>query len=296
MGQRFNGMLQHVFDHTPIVFYARHLGGLPPATVFIESDDSGLWTRSTQPALAAIVAKNPPSFSLSLENVPPPATDDWPYIYHRGHSIPRTYFTVSLILLAMTFFLVRGALKPEKASTWEFFFLGAGFLLLETQLVSRLALYFGTTWLVNCVALTAILLVLVLANFYVSLRRSERLLPYYVVLVLFLLGNYFFPWHTLPYPARTVGVLLSIAYAVPVFFAGIIFTESFSRHAEKSAAFGANIVGAVAGGLAQNLSFIFGMKVLLIFASVFYLSALFFGVREGAEQVLDANQAIPRTA
>ena len=296
MGQRFNGMLQHVFDHAPVVFYAPHLGGLPPATVFIESDDPSFWTRSTQPALAAIVAKNPPSFSLSLENVPPPATDDWPYIYHRGHSIPRTYFTVSLILLAMTVFLVRGALRPEKASTWQFFFLGAGFLLLETQLVSRLALYFGTTWLVNCVALTAILLVLVLANFYVSMRRSEHLLPYYVVLVLFLLGNYFFPWHTLPYAARTVGVLLSLAYAVPVFFAGIIFTESFSRHAEKSAAFGANIVGAVAGGLAQNLSFIFGMKVLLIFASVFYLSALFFGVREGAEQVMATNEAMPRAA
>jgi spermidine synthase len=296
MGQRFDAMLQHIFGRTPIVFYAHHLGGLPPATVFIESDDPNLWTRGTQPALQAIVAKNPPSFALDLENAPPPTTDDWPYIYHRSHSIPRTYFTVSLILLAMTVFLVRGALKPEQASTWHFFFLGAGFLLLETQLVSRLALYFGTTWLVNCVALTAILLVLVLANFYVSLRRSDRLLPYYVVLVLFLLGNYLFPWHRLPYTARTVGVLLSIAYAVPVFFAGIIFTESFSRHAEKSAAFGANIVGAVAGGLAQNLSFIFGMKVLLIFASVFYASALFFGLRDGGEQVLAANQGAPRAA
>jgi len=90
---------------------------------------------------------------------------------------------------------------------------------------------------------------------------------------LFLLGNYFFPWHALPYAARAVGVLLSIAYAIPVFFAGIIFTESFSRQAEKSTAFGANIVGAVAGGLAQNVSFIFGMKALLIFATFFYAAS-----------------------
>jgi hypothetical protein len=67
--------------------------------------------------------------------------------------------------------------------------------------------------------------------------------------------------------------LLSITYAVPVFFAGVIFTSSFSRHEEKSAAFGANIVGAVAGGLAQNVSFILGMKALLIFASGFYVLA-----------------------
>ena len=124
----------------------------------------------------------------------------------------------------MAFFLVGDVLEPGKISTWHFFFLGAGFLLLETQLVSRLALYFGTTWLVNCVALTAILLVLVLANFYVSWRKPERLETYYGLLILGLLVNYFFPWQALPYSARMVGVLLSVAYAIPVFFAGIIFT------------------------------------------------------------------------
>ena len=71
--------------------------------------------------------------------------------------------------------------------------------LAATQLASRLALYFGTSWLVNSVALTAILLVLVLANFYVSRRRSDSL-PSYAVLVLFLLANYFFPWHRLSIP------------------------------------------------------------------------------------------------
>ncbi|MGA8309135.1 MAG: hypothetical protein WB755_03845 [Terriglobales bacterium] len=273
MGQRFNATLEHIYGRLPIVFSAGPVGELSGATVFIESNDPSLWDRSAQPPLSAIVSKIPLRFPLSLTGAPPRATDDWPYVYHRTHSIPRTYLTISLILLAMAIFLVGGVLELGKISTWHFFFLGAGFLLLETQLVSRLALYFGTTWLVNCVALTAILLVLVLANLYVSRRKPERLWPYYALLVLFLLGNYFFPWHALPYAARAVGVLLSIAYAIPVFFAGIIFTESFSRHAEKSAAFGANIVGAVAGGLAQNVSFIFGMKVLLILATLFYAAS-----------------------
>ncbi|PYU98098.1 MAG: hypothetical protein DMG26_19565 [Acidobacteria bacterium] len=145
--------------------------------------------------------------------------------------------------------------------------------MLETQLVSRLALYFGTTWLVNCVALTAILLVLVAANIYVTRSEPANLGPYYVPLVVFLLINYFFPWHRLPYDARTVGVLLSVAYSIPVFFAGIIFAEVFRRFPQKSHAFGANIVGAVAGGLAQNASFIVGMKALLLIAALFYASA-----------------------
>lgn len=273
MGQRFYATLEHIYGRAPVVFYAPALGELSGATVFLESNDAALWDRSAQPPLSAIVSKNPLRFPLTLIGAPPIATDDWPYVYHRGHSIPRTYLTVSLIVLAMAFFLVRGSFQPARISTWHFFFLGAGFLLLETQLVSRLALYFGTTWLVNCVALTAILLVLVLSNLYVARSRPDRLGPYYALLCLFLIGNYFFPWQALPYSAHTIGILLSAAYAIPVFFAGVIFTDSFSRHEEKSAAFGANIVGAVAGGLAQNVSFIFGMKALLLLGTLFYAVA-----------------------
>ena len=291
LGQRFNGMLAHVYGRPPVMFYVERLGvALNSGTVFIESDDPGLWQRAANQAeLATIVTNNPPPFSADLQGAPPPATDDWPYVYHRGHSIPRTYLTISLILLVIAVFLVRGTLEPGKASTWHFFFLGAGFLLLETQLISRLALYFGTTWLVNCVALTAILMVLVLANVFVSYRNPKRLDACYALLILFLVGNYLFPWQTLQYSARTVGVMLSIAYAIPVFFAGIIFTESFRLHAGKSAAFGANIVGAVAGGLAQNVSFIFGMKALLICAAIFYASAAVCSVLERSERVRFPN-------
>ena len=50
----------------------------------------------------------------------------------------------------------------------------------------------------------------------------------------------------------------------------IIFTESFQRAKGRSECLGANILGAVAGGLAQNLSFIFGLKALLLIAAVSY--------------------------
>ncbi|PYV20881.1 MAG: hypothetical protein DMG24_21325 [Acidobacteria bacterium] len=287
MGQRFYAMFDNIFGRPPVVFYAPQLGALLSATVFVASNDADLWTRATQSEkLASTMAKNPPSFPLTLDGAPRVATDDWPYVYHRSRSIPRTYLTVSLILLGMALLLVRGVLEPRQASTWHFAFLGAGFLLLETQMISRLALYFGTTWLVNCVALTAILLVLVTANVYVARYKPNRLGAYYVLLIAFLLLNYFFPWQRLPYGAHTVGLLLSVAYALPVFFAGIIFTEVFRRFDRKSSAFGANIVGAVAGGLAQNVSFIVGMKALLLIAALFYTSA-------GLCALLKTRQSMP---
>ncbi len=143
-------------------------------------------------------------------------------------------------------------------------------------MVSRLALYFGATWLVNCVALSAILITLVLANFWVEWRKPKRLLIFYATLVVCLGAIYLIPWTELLFGSRVVGTLLAAAYGFPVFFAGIIFTESFRRCEDKSGSFGSNIVGAVAGGLAQKVSFVVGLKALLILAMVFYLLAGFF--------------------
>jgi hypothetical protein len=276
VGQRFYTMLSQTFGRSPIVFYTPQLEALFPATVFIASDAPNLWARAAQPELAALVAENPPPFSIATASSVIPATDDWPYVYHRDRTIPRTYLVVSLVLLTLTILMVRAPMDLRRSSTLEFFFLGAGFLLMETQLVSRLGLYFGTTWLVNCVALSAILIVLILANLYVKLVRPGRLLLYFVLLLLSILANYFLPWDRLPYGAHWVGLILSAAYSVSLFFAGVVFTEEFARADGKSGAFGANIVGAVAGGLSQNISFLTGMRSLLLLAAVFYaLAALY---------------------
>jgi spermidine synthase len=281
MGARFYEMLSGLFAHPPIIFYSPYFGALTGGTVFITSPDPQLWTRAAEVPLATFVAQNPPPFSPESAGNLPVATDDWPYIYTFNHAIPSTYLTVSIILLVLAVLLMRGVAGLWRPSTLLFFFLGAGFLLLETQLISRLALYFGTTWLVNCVALTALLLVLVLANVFVARARPGRLGIYYVLLLAGLLGNYFFPWARLLLGAHVVGILLSFAYAFPVFCAGVIFTEMFRRCEHKATAFGANILGAVAGGLAQNASFIVGMKALLLIAALLYVFAIVCGRAQG---------------
>ena len=276
MGQRFYSMLGDIFGRAPVTYYVRPAGlngALFDGTVFLESNSQRLWDKASEPQLAEFVKSHPTAFPLTSQGAPRPTTDDWPYVYHENNSIPRSYVTVSLVLLLMAFLMTRPHIAVGQSSTWQFFLLGGGFLLMETQLVSRLALYFGTTWFVNSIALSGILAVLLLSNLYVKLRAPRDLSGYYVALCVALIANYLIPWNEVPGSSTAVGILICLAYSAPIFFAGIIFTESFRRSDGSSSVLGANMLGAVAGGLAQNLSFILGMKALLVIAAIIYTGA-----------------------
>jgi spermidine synthase len=294
MGQRFYAMFNDIFGRPPIAFHRSQIGGLVEGTLFLASNDGSLWDRAAKPELAAFVQASPTSFPLVTEGAPPKVTDDWPYVYQFGHTVPRTYLTVSLILLIVAFSATRKSLEPRKLSTWYFCFLGAGFLLLETQMISRLALYFGSTWQVNCVVLSAILAVLLVANLIVQRVPTFRLGWLYAILIITLIAIYVLPWESIRVGTHVLGMLLAAAYCIPVFFAGVIFADNFRNCQNRSTAFGSNIIGAVAGGLAQNLSFVVGLKALLLLAAVFYgLAALFnvfaaYRTKENQEAVVAA--------
>jgi len=272
MGQRFFALLDAIFARPPITFHCEQVASLFPASVFMESPSPSLWFRAASPELASFVSQHPASYALGASDVEP-TTDDWPYLYQRTRAIPKMYWSLSAILLLIAFMLVRKSFPLRKGPIWEFFFLGAGFLLLETQMVSRLALYFGSTWLVNCIALSFILLVLLAATVVVEKRKSISLPPIYGTLVASLVAIYVMPWSRLPLGSRAIGLFLVAAFAAPLFCAGIIFTERFKKARGSATVFGANVLGAVAGGLMQNLSFILGMKALLLFGASLYAIA-----------------------
>jgi len=54
--------------------------------------------------------------------------------------------------------------RTESRVDWHFLLLGAGFMLLEAQIVSRMALLVGTTWVVNSIVVSGLLLLIVAAN------------------------------------------------------------------------------------------------------------------------------------
>ena len=79
------------------------------------------------------------------------ATDNWPFLYMRAPDLPRHYLAalaLVLIVSALAVWLARGQ-TPASAWSWHFFFLGAGFMLLETKSIVQFALLWGSTWLVG---------------------------------------------------------------------------------------------------------------------------------------------------
>ena len=66
----------------------------------------------------------------------------------------------------------------------------------------------------------------------------------------------------------------SLLAFVPILFAGVIFAVSFSKVAEPDQAFGANIAGAMFGGLAEYSSMLLGFQYLLFVAVALYLVSL----------------------
>jgi hypothetical protein len=58
-------------------------------------------------------------------------------------------------------------------------------------------------------------------------------------------------------------------------FSGIVFVRSFAMAQEKSNALGANLIGALVGALLQSITFVIGIKALLLIVAGFYLLSLF---------------------
>jgi spermidine synthase len=230
----------------------------------------------------------PPEGSL------PNATDDWPFLYLRKPMIPTLSWRGMLImgglgLLLIFLFMPRQA-RVENGSRFlnlRMFFLGAGFMLVETKAVVTMALLFGGTWVVNSVVFMAVLLMILLANLWTFRIKTSRLWPYYAGLLISLVLNVMISLDSFLGMNRAIQVLgASLLVFVPIFFAGVIFASSFRRTTQPDRAFGINVAGAMVGGLAEYGSMALGFKYLVLIAILFYaLSAL--GLTRESDPVLD---------
>ncbi|MFO0891944.1 MAG: hypothetical protein U0790_22765 [Isosphaeraceae bacterium] len=209
---------------------------------------------------------------VQTEGVGALPTDDFPFLYLREPRIPglnlRGMAIVGILSLVILWrFAPVGTTRPNG----QMFFLGAGFMLLETKGVVHLALLFGSTWMVNSIVFAAILLMALLSNLYVLRFRPRRIWPYYLLLLASLLVNLVVPMTSfldLPGAFRVPASCLVVF--VPIFFAGIIFATAFRDSAKPDVDFGSNIGGVILGGLSENLSLVFGFNNLLFLAIGYY--------------------------
>jgi hypothetical protein len=160
------------------------------------------------------------------------------------------------------------------------FFLGAGFMLLETKGVVHMALLFGSTWTVNSIVLFAFLVMILLSNLFVLASRPRILWPYYLLLTTALLVNAIIPMsYFLDLPGAAKVVASCAVVFVPIFFAGVIFATSFGESRHPDIDFGSNIAGVILGGLTDNFSLMLGFSHLLLIAVAFYFLSTILGPR-----------------
>jgi hypothetical protein len=87
--------------------------------------------------------------------------------------------------------------------------------------------------------------------------------------------SYWFPFDRIASPPAFVGALVAVVFSVPVIFAGLLFSVEFQSVAAPAAALGANVLGAVVGGLLENFSLLLGMRALLpITVGVYCVAAI----------------------
>jgi spermidine synthase len=206
-------------------------------------------------------------------------TDNWPYLYLRSPMIPNLDLDgMGIVAFLAIMFLLYPFRRKHQEDNHQFdisgrmFFLGAGFMLLETEAVVHMALLFGSTWMVNTVVFVAVLVMILGANLFVLKFKPSRLHVYYFALLVALGLNVIIPLNFFlgMNPSLQVAGSCLLVFT-PIFFAGIIFAACFDRSQAADVDFGVNIAGAMFGGLAEYASTLLGFQHLVVIAAVFYV-------------------------
>jgi SAM-dependent methyltransferase len=267
IADRLDSLLKQTFGQTPLQVQVGPHGYNSGGRFFITGSRSRMDAALRDPALADYVrwhrGATPQTATLT--------TDDWPYFYQRNRGLPLSVLVISVLIVIVGGWLLRSTAIGAGSIRWHFFFLGAAFLLLEAQIISRAALLFGTTWLVNSIVIAGLMLLIVAANFVVEALPGLSLRYPYAGIALSAALAYFLPTRALFVESVWLRALLcTVVLCVPVFFAGIIFVRSFAEAGFSGECLGSNLLGALVGGLLESLSMWIGIKALVLVAAALY--------------------------
>ncbi len=253
------------------------LNTLPPRNGDV--DGFAMRPESLPPAVRIEWQRIAPTKLVQECGTPRLATDDWPFLYLRDRLIPgltiRSMVLLGAIGVAMVYlFLPKsgGGLRING----RMFFLGAAFMLLETRAVVQLALLFGSTWIVNSMVFSTVLVLILLANLFVLKSAPTRLAWHYAGLLALLALATVVPLNAFLSGGVLLRYVLPCVLALgPMVFAGAIFAKTFRDSPDPDMAFGSNIAGSVLGGLSESFSMLLGFRYLLLLAIALYLLSAF---------------------
>ena len=259
--QRLQKTLDQVFDRPTQVIAEQHRRAYTNGILYVNYKDREVRlpskTRDRRPAFVA--------------------TDDWPFLYLKGPRLPRQYipFMIVVVMLGFVplFFLPRG----QRRIRLPYFFLGAGFFLLEASNVVNLSLMYGSTWTVNVLVFSGILVLVLLGNLLATVVRLP-LAVWFAALVAMLAVAGLTPTAALlgiPSPVLKA-VAAVVVFLGPVLFAAVVFATLIRDEDNLPQAYGSNVLGAVVGGAMEYLSLMMGFKFLLGVTALFYLVVFLF--------------------
>jgi spermidine synthase len=208
------------------------------------------------------------------------STDDWPFFYMPTRRYPLSYLTMIMILAAVSMGFVRRLVPGSGNFSIPCFFLGAGFMLVETKSITELALVYGSTWLVISIVIAAILIMAFLANLMVIRFGSPRPSVTYSLLGFSLLIGLGISFGGLEGLSLTVErLIMTLVLTLPLFFSGFAFSTELKKSASVAIALSSNLLGAMLGGFLEYNAMYFGYRSLYILALVMYGIAFFGSIR-----------------
>lgn len=277
IGDRMANVLQDVFGEEPISFRIPRSEYGWGGVMFISGDlDIARNQINQNQLLEAYITElqqiSPLSFPLTTKI----ATDDWPYIYLESPKIPVLFYLLFGMMLLLLFhssirWKIPNLITRWNRSHWHFFFLGAAFLLLEVQNISKASVVLGNTWQTNAAIISGVLIMVLLANWVAYKFPGIKISFVYLALIGITLTLYFVDlaqFAFLPYATKII--VVGSLTTLPMLFSGIIFISSFAKVERKDEALGSNMVGSLVGALLQAVTYLIGIKALLLIVAAFY--------------------------
>ena len=279
MAPRVYWTLAEAFEKEPLVF--RSDAGPYGSNMYVSGNNAALPPIETLQDQGIMVL---PPFGNNGEHRL--STDYWPFLYLEKNRIPPFNLLVMGIIIVVSVLIVFRVEPSAKRVNLHYFFLGAGFMLLETRSITQLALVFGMTWQVTGIVISVILLAIFIANYLVIKNRGISSKYAYPLLIATLLIAYLFPFNRI-LGLHFVGRLCisSIIVGLPIIWAAFIFSNSFRQETRVNAVFGSNLLGVVVGGALEYVCNIWGLNFLLLVAVGLYLASalmLVFGTTKPA--------------
>jgi Spermine/spermidine synthase domain len=267
LGRKLFLMLTEAFNgKSPLVFESQFDG----STCFVIGDKLSKSTMQSAPRLREITALvNDSNLKTDV------STDDWPFFYMAQRQYPLSYVGIIVVLAIVSWLYVRQmAPGADTGFSVPCFFLGAGFMLVETKSITELALVYGSTWIVISVVVAAILVMAFMANLLVMRFGSPRPVLIYTFLgasLLMGLGHALFEFSD--WPAIAGKIAMTVILTLPLFFSGFAFSSELKKSASVAVALSSNLLGAMLGGLLEYNAMYFGYQSLYLLALVMYAIA-----------------------